>query len=101
MRQSRRATSYDPGTTRACNLWFRRPTPYPLGHRTSCESLGLVSNKARALPDRLHENPASGTRPQLLEYQSAALLIFTFLSELFLAGFSPVGYISKCPPVAE
>ena len=27
----------DPGRTRACNLWFRRPTPYPLGHRTSAE----------------------------------------------------------------
>ena len=26
---------YDPGRTRACNLWLRRPTPYPLGHRTS------------------------------------------------------------------
>ena len=26
----------DPGRTRACNLWFRRPTPYPLGHRTTC-----------------------------------------------------------------
>ena len=24
----------DPGKTRTCNLWFRRPTPYPLGHRT-------------------------------------------------------------------
>ena len=23
----------DPGRTRACNLWFRIPTPYPLGHR--------------------------------------------------------------------
>ena len=23
----------DPGRTRTCNLWFRRPTPYPLGHR--------------------------------------------------------------------
>ena len=23
----------DPGKTRTCNLWFRRPTPYPLGHR--------------------------------------------------------------------
>ena len=22
----------DPGRTRTCNLWFRRPTPYPLGH---------------------------------------------------------------------
>ena len=28
------AAAYDPGSTRACNLWFRRPTPYPLGHRT-------------------------------------------------------------------
>ena len=26
---------YDPGRTQTCNLWFRRPTPYPLGHRTS------------------------------------------------------------------
>ena len=26
---------YDPGRTRTCNLWFRRPTPCPLGHRTS------------------------------------------------------------------
>ncbi len=26
---------YDPGRTRTCNLWFRRPTPYPLGHRAS------------------------------------------------------------------
>ena len=24
---------HDPGRTRTCNLWFRRPTPYPLGHR--------------------------------------------------------------------
>ena len=24
---------HDSGRTRACNLWFRRPTPYPLGHR--------------------------------------------------------------------
>ena len=23
----------DPGRTQTCNLWFRRPTPYPLGHR--------------------------------------------------------------------
>ena len=27
---------YDPGRTRTCNLWFRRPTPYPLGHRARC-----------------------------------------------------------------
>ena len=28
-----RTEMIDPGRTRACNLWFRRPTPYPLGHR--------------------------------------------------------------------
>ena len=33
---SKRSTWVDPGRTRACNLWFRRPTPYPLGHRTTC-----------------------------------------------------------------
>ena len=27
---------HDPGRTRTCNLWFRRPTPYPLGHRAWC-----------------------------------------------------------------
>ena len=27
---------HDPGRTRTCNLWFRRPTPYPLGHRATC-----------------------------------------------------------------
>ena len=26
----------DPGRTQTCNLWFRRPTPYPLGHRATC-----------------------------------------------------------------
>ena len=26
---------HDPGRPRACNLWFRRPTPYPLGHRAT------------------------------------------------------------------
>ena len=29
----RRLAEIDPGRTRTCNLWFRRPTPYPLGHR--------------------------------------------------------------------
>ena len=31
----------DPGRTRTCNLWFRRPTPYPLGHRAPCKVLDL------------------------------------------------------------
>ena len=30
------AGTNDPGRTRTCNLRFRRPTPYPLGHRASC-----------------------------------------------------------------
>ena len=30
---SKCALTNDPGRTRTCNLWFRRPTPYPLGHR--------------------------------------------------------------------
>ena len=25
----------DPGRTQTCNLWFRGPTPYPLGHRAT------------------------------------------------------------------
>ena len=28
-------STIDPVRTRTCNLWFRRPTPYPLGHRTT------------------------------------------------------------------
>ena len=32
-------TTDDPGRTRTCNLWFRRPTPYPLGHRASAQVL--------------------------------------------------------------
>ena len=39
---------YDPGRTRTCNLWFRRPTPYPLGHRTSCKNFGLLRITARS-----------------------------------------------------
>ena len=32
----------DLGRTRTCNLWFRRPTPYPLGHRaTARQSFAL------------------------------------------------------------
>ena len=34
------------GRTRTCNLWFRRPTPYPLGHRASvCEPSGELPSK--------------------------------------------------------
>ena len=53
LHRSRRAraidtkTRSDPGRTRACNLWFRRPTPYPLGHRTSCRRAQHVSGAAR------------------------------------------------------
>ena len=31
----------DPGRTRTCNLWFRRPTPYPLGHRASAYQMDV------------------------------------------------------------
>ena len=37
----------DPGRTRTCNLWFRRPTPYPLGHRASCYLFRVVTLKQR------------------------------------------------------
>ena len=30
-----RETKNDPGRTRTCNLRFRRPMPYPLGHGAS------------------------------------------------------------------
>ena len=33
MQQDSLKTLFDPGRTRTCNLWFRRSTPYPLGHR--------------------------------------------------------------------
>ena len=36
----------DPGRTRTCNLWFRRPTPYPLGHRTCMQSQGRITLSA-------------------------------------------------------
>ena len=32
----------DPGRTRTCNLWFRRPTPYPLGHRAAWRAAGWL-----------------------------------------------------------
>ena len=39
---------HDPGRTRTCNLWFRRPTPYPLGHRAD-----------RTKPARVHADLAT------------------------------------------
>ena len=36
-----RKASVDHGRTRTCNLRFRRPTPYPLGHATSCLSVTI------------------------------------------------------------
>ena len=41
--RSFRASCVDPGRTRACNLWFRSPTPYPLGHRATYIN-GFVSS---------------------------------------------------------
>ena len=38
----------DPGRTRTCNLWFRRPTPYPLGHRADGMSGAATGLSVRA-----------------------------------------------------
>ena len=38
--RGRQMHRHDPGRTRACNLWFRRPTPYPLGRATCMIFLG-------------------------------------------------------------
>ena len=32
-----RCSTHDPVRTQTCNLRFRRPTPYPLGHRATCD----------------------------------------------------------------
>ena len=32
----------DPGRTRTCNLWFRSPTPYPLGLRADAFARGCL-----------------------------------------------------------
>jgi hypothetical protein len=31
-----------PGTSRACNPWLRKPTPYPVGHVASCVEVGKL-----------------------------------------------------------
>ena len=38
---------FDPGRTRACNLWFRRPTPYPLGHRAARTLISRINSSRR------------------------------------------------------
>ena len=48
----------DPGRTRTCNLWFRRPTPYPLGHRAP----GIVDAELRAGPGPAGVAPPRATR---------------------------------------
>ena len=53
--------SDDPGRTRTCNLWFRRPTPYPLGHRASCDLARTTGCKDYAA--RLY-NTAGGNMPR-------------------------------------
>ena len=63
----------DPGRTRTCNVWFRRPTPYPLGHRarhryinkanctkqqlvTAWGSAGIYANSTRKDECTTHHN---------------------------------------------
>jgi hypothetical protein len=59
----------DPGRTRTCNLWFRRPTPYPLGHRAIAYSWTHGRRRVRAalLPcgGQGHLNPPSDLAKQL------------------------------------
>ena len=40
------------GRSRTCNLWFRRPTPYPLGHRVSHQLVALTRITAKAFGSR-------------------------------------------------
>ena len=60
----------DPGRTRTCNLWFRRPTPYPLGHRATeqvehhlqCTNILTCSRHTASLPPpraTCHRGPAA------------------------------------------
>ena len=54
-----------PGRTRTCNLWFRRPTPYPLGHRASASLAKLVASSPRPYSSRKIEIPRQqGPSPQ-------------------------------------
>ena len=41
-----------PGRSRTCNLWFRRPTPYPLGHRVSHQLVALTRITAKTICSR-------------------------------------------------
>ena len=65
---------HDPGRTRACNLWFRGPTPYPLGHRAFCPSLrtardlkpqawGLKTSGLSIRPDTPTHQPSAAPQP--------------------------------------
>ena len=38
---------FDPCRTRTCNLWFRRPTPYPLGHRAARTLISRINTSFR------------------------------------------------------
>ena len=52
------ARKHDPCRTQTCNLLFRGPTPYLLGHRASCNpwSRPII---AKTLSDQMHEGLAS------------------------------------------
>jgi hypothetical protein len=53
----------DPGRTRTCNLWFRKPTPYPLGHRAACVL-------------HVHFAPEHAKRPDVVATEFARTLLF-------------------------
>ena len=68
------AAESDPGRTRACNLWFRRPTPYPLGHRAS---------------DMLFVQPSDITKTRDHTFQTAAAC---YCHSVFAAERHPKGF---------
>ena len=55
----------DPGRTRTCNPWLRRPMPYPLGHGAFCELSKIIhiSCKKLFLSFRTHFSMLLGLLP--------------------------------------
>ena len=55
----------DPGETRTCNLWFRRSTPYPFGHRADAFERGcLIAIMPAWVCVCLHRLPLWGLPPK-------------------------------------
>ena len=61
----------DPGRTRTCNLWFRRPTPYPLGHRAMHLLHCSFHHGLARLGKPMHDESTSTTSETAAEGQKA------------------------------